>query len=64
MVISDHYNKLDKKDRIAFRDQFCKNADISIITFYKKLRADRFSPIERDYIGRVLLSENTNVTES
>ena len=64
MVISDQYNKLDKKERIAFRDQFCQKAEISIITFYKKMKADRFSPIEREYIYSVLLPETTNATES
>ena len=54
MVISDQFNLLSKKARVQLRNEFCKETDISIITFYKRMKADRFSPLEKNFFISLL----------
>ncbi len=57
LVISDYYNGLTKEQKIFFRDSIMKAMEISMATFYYRMRTGRFKGIERDYIFNKLINK-------
>lgn len=50
LVIYDYYNGLDKEAKNDFRDLVMKRLEISMPTFYNRLRRSEFKSIEREWI--------------
>lgn len=54
MVISDYYQTLDRKARIAFREFVLNRTKISMPTFYVKIAKGTFTPSETFYINHLI----------
>ncbi|WP_289697074.1 hypothetical protein [uncultured Duncaniella sp.] len=50
LVIYDYYNGLDNEAKNDFRDLVMKRLEISMPTFYNRLRRSKFKSIEREWI--------------
>ena len=55
MVIKNYYNGLTTEERTDFIYSACKLCDMSIPTFYKKLRTDTFKKREETLIVEKLI---------
>ena len=55
MVIKNYYNGLTTEERTDFIYSACKLCDMSIPTFYKKLRTDTFKKSEETLIVEKLI---------
>lgn len=54
MVFKDYYERLTLDDRLKLRDVFLKKSEMSLITFYQKLRTNNFKKLERDLFESLL----------
>ena len=53
-----HYDQMEKTTRLKLRDEFLKRSDMSLITFYDKLRKDSFKPLERELYENIFTIQN------
>jgi len=56
--VSDYYDGLNNEQRTEFRDHVMAAMDISMATFYYRLRNSGFKGIERQYIIDELIGKS------
>jgi hypothetical protein len=54
MVLKHQYDLLPKQQKLQLRDEFLEKSGMSLITFYQKLRTDKFRKLERDLFVSLL----------
>lgn len=57
LVISDYYDSLTDEQKTSFRNQVMAAMEISLATFYYRLRNNGFKGIERQYIINKLIEK-------
>jgi hypothetical protein len=55
MVFKYHYDKLSIEDKAEVREEFLLQSGLSLPSFYKKLAANSFKPLEGKLLKKLLM---------
>lgn len=58
MVISNHYRKLELKEKTEFIKRVIERTGISYPSFFRKIKHDSWSKLEREAIEQLIEEEN------